>query len=213
MNKPQSNTEQAQKSPFLGLLFCLSEIYRWPLMRCVKPENLAEHSHQVAIVAHLLAIILNKKFGGNVNAEKCATVALYHDAEELITGDVATPTKYFNPALTAEFKKLEHQAELSMWKSLIDPDMVEVMEEFIVTKQVDEQIKVIVKSADIICAHVKARDEYKWNNNIRFKDAYKRTRDMVKERAEQYPEVQWFIDIYVDKMASSIDELMKDCQK
>lgn len=207
-----SNT-QSSKSPFLGLMFCLTEIYRWPLMRCVKPENLAEHSHQVAIVSHLLAIILNKKFDGNVNPERCATAGLYHDSEEVITGDCPQPTKYFNPALTAEFKKLEHQAELSIWNSLNDPDLVEVMEEFIVTQSMDEDVKVIVKSADIICAYIKARDEYKWNNNVRFKDAYKKTRAMVQDRCEQYPEVKWFMDMYVDKMSASIDEMMAGFKK
>ena len=87
------------QSTFLAWMFRMPLIKRWALMFCVKPENIAEHSHQVAIVAHLLAVIRNKKFSGNINADRVATIALYHEASETRYGDIVSPTKYANPEI------------------------------------------------------------------------------------------------------------------
>nr|WP_313904121.1 5'-deoxynucleotidase [Thalassotalea sp. PS06] len=95
------------ESTFLAWMFRMPLIKRWALMYCVKKENVAEHSHQVAIIAHLLAVIKNEKFGGNINADKVATIALYHEASETQYGDVVSPTKYANKEISREFKKLK----------------------------------------------------------------------------------------------------------
>ena len=99
------------QSTFLAWMFRMPLIKRWALMFCVKPENVAEHSHQVAIVAHLLAVIKNKKFNGNINADRVATIALYHEASETRYGDIVSPTKYANKEIAREFKKIEYLAE------------------------------------------------------------------------------------------------------
>ena len=93
------------QSTFLAWMFRMPLIKRWALMYCVKEENIAEHSHQVAIVAHLLAVIRNLKFDGNINADRVATIALYHEASETRFGDIVSPTKYANEQLAHEFKR------------------------------------------------------------------------------------------------------------
>jgi 5'-deoxynucleotidase len=201
------------KSNFLGWVFRMKFIKRWGLMFCFIPENIAEHSHEVSIVAHLLAIIKNKKFGGNVNAEKVATTGLYHDISEVISTDLPNPVKYWNEDIAREFKKIEHMAEVSIHESVQDDEIKNELNEYIISKNVDEEVKAIVKSADIICAFIKARDEFKYKRNHEFKDAYKNTRRLMDERISQYPEVKWFIEIYVQDMAVSIDELMRKNMK
>ena len=94
-------------SHFFAHLSRLKLINRWPLMRNVRTENVSEHSLQVAFVAHALAIIKNKRFNGNVNPERIALLAMYHDASEVLTGDLPTPTKYYIPQITCEYKKIE----------------------------------------------------------------------------------------------------------
>lgn len=200
---------QNMKSNFLGWVFRMKFIKRWGLMFCFIPENVSEHSHEVGVVAHLLAIIKNKKFGGNINADKVATAALYHDISETIGTDLPNPVKYWNEDIAREFKKIEHQAEVSIHGSIQDDEIKAELNNYIIADNVDKDIKIIVKSADIICAFIKARDEYKYKRNHEFKDAWKNTRRMIDERMSEYPEVKWFMQVYVQDMAVSIDELMQ----
>jgi len=97
----------SQHSHFFAHLFRMKLINRWPLMRNVSTENVAEHSHQVALVAHMLAMIDQRFYGGTVSAERVAVLALFHDASEVLTGDLPTPVKYFNPQIALEYKKIE----------------------------------------------------------------------------------------------------------
>jgi len=98
-------------SHFFANLARMKLIYRWPLMRNIQPENIAEHSLQVAMVTHALGIIKNRLFGGSVNADRAAVMALYHDSSEVLTGDLPTPVKYFNPEIARDYKKIELAAE------------------------------------------------------------------------------------------------------
>lgn len=100
-----------KQSHFFAHLSRLKLINRWPLMRNVRTENVSEHSLQVAMVAHALAAIKNRKFGGNVNAERIALLAMYHDASEVLTGDLPTPVKYFNSQIAQEYKAIEKIAQ------------------------------------------------------------------------------------------------------
>ena len=90
-------------SHFFANLARMKLIYRWPLMRNIQPENIAEHSLQVAMVAHALGLIKNRLFGGSVDADRAAVMALYHDSSEVLTGDLPTPVKYFNPEIAREY--------------------------------------------------------------------------------------------------------------
>ena len=193
------------QSTFLAWMFRMPLIKRWALMFCVKPENVAEHSHQVAIVAHLLAVIKNEKFGANINADKVATVALYHEASETRFGDIVSPTKYANPEIAREFKKIEYIAEKQCLESL--PEEFQAMfSDIIVQDNVDEQYKNIVKAADILVAYIKALDELNHHNH---------EFDHVKERLElklatlkmQMPEVEYFMSVFIKSCSATVDKL------
>lgn len=204
---------QNLKSNFLGWVFRMKFIQRWGLMFCFIKENVSEHSHEVAVVSHMLAIIKNLKFGGNVNPDKAATTALYHDVSETISTDLPNPVKYWNEDIAREFKKVEHLAELSIHDSIQDQEIKDALNSYIISKNTDQEIVDIVKSADIICAFIFARSEFKYKRNHEFKDAWKNTRRMIQERQEQFEEVKWFMEVYVDDMATSIDELMQKGRK
>ena len=193
------------QSTFLAWMFRMPLIKRWALMFCVKPENVAEHSHQVAIVAHLLAVIKNEKFSGNINADKVATIALYHEASETRFGDIVSPTKYANPEIAREFKKIEYIAEKQCLESL--PEEFQAMfSDIIVQDNVDEQYKKIVKAADILVAYIKALDELNHQNH---------EFDHVKERLElklatlklQMPEVEYFMSVFLKSCSATVDKL------
>ena len=193
------------QSTFLAWMFRMPLIKRWALMFCVKPENVAEHSHQVAIVAHLLAVIKNKKFAGNINADKVATVALYHEASETRFGDIVSPTKYANPEIAREFKKIEYLAERQCLESLPE-EFQEIFADIIVQDNVDQEYKDIVKAADILVAYIKALDELNHQNH---------EFDHVKERLElklatlkkQMPEVEYFLGIFLQSCSTTVDKL------
>lgn len=100
-----------KQSHFFAHLARMKLIQRWPLMRSVSSENISEHSLQVAFVAHALALIKNKKFDGQLNPEHIALLGMYHDTSEVLTGDLPTPVKYYNPDIAQEYKKIEAAAE------------------------------------------------------------------------------------------------------
>jgi 5'-deoxynucleotidase len=193
------------QSTFLAWMFRMPLIKRWSLMFCVKPENVAEHSHQVAIVAHLLAVIKNKKFSGNINVDKVATVALYHEASETRFGDIVSPTKYANPEIAREFKKIEYMAEKQCLQSL--PDEFQAMfADIIVQDNVDEKYKEIVKAADILVAYIKALDELNHQNH-EFDHVKERLELKLKTIKQQMPEVGYFMDVFLQSCSATVDKL------
>ncbi len=108
-----------EKSHFFAHLARMKLIQRWPLMRSVSTENISEHSLQVAFVAHALALIKNRKFGGNTNPERIALLGMFHDTSEVLTGgDMPTPIKYYNPTIAEEYKKIELAAEQKLLSML-----------------------------------------------------------------------------------------------
>lgn len=107
-----------KKVIFFAHLARMKLIQRWPLMRSVSTENISEHSLQVAFVAHALALIKNRKFGGNTNPERIALLGMFHDTSEVLTGDMPTPIKYYNPTIAEEYKKIELAAEQKLLSML-----------------------------------------------------------------------------------------------
>lgn len=194
------------ESHFFAHLSRLKLITRWPLMRNVISENVAEHSLQVAFVAHALAVIKNRKFGGQVNAERIALMAMYHDSSEVITGDMPTPTKYYNPQITVEYKKIEKIAQ----NKLIDMLPKELQDDFrplIDDDFYNEDEKHIVKQADALCAYLKTKEEISAGNN-EFKLAEQRLKKTLLERNS--PEMNYFMDIFVPSFSLSLDEITFD---
>lgn len=193
-------------SHFFAHLSRLKLINRWPLMRNVRVENVSEHSLQVAFVAHALAIIKNRKFNGQVNPERIALIAMYHDTSEVLTGDMPTPTKYYNPQITIEYKKIEKIAQNKLidmlpdefredFRSLIDDDFY------------NEEEKNIVKQADALCAYLKTIEELSAGNN-EFKLAEQRLKKTLSERDS--PEMDYFMNIFVPSFSLSLDEITLD---
>ncbi|TNH44774.1 5'-deoxynucleotidase [Photorhabdus luminescens] len=193
-------------SHFFAHLSRLKLINRWPLMRNVRTENVSEHSLQVAFVAHALAIIKNRKFGGNVNAERTALLAMYHDASEVITGDLPTPVKYHNPHIAREYKKIEKIAQ----KKLLEMLPAELQEDFssiLDDSQHTAEETFIIKQADSLCAYLKCLEELSAGNH-EFNLAKARLEKTLADRHSQ--EMDYFMQVFVPGFSLSLDEISLD---
>ena len=193
-------------SHFFAHLSRLKLINRWPLMRNVRTENVSEHSLQVAFVAHALAIIKNRKFNGNLNADRIALLAMYHDASEVITGDLPTPIKYYNPQIAHEYKKIEKVAQ----QKLIEMLPKELQHDFrclLDEHYYSEEEKALVKQADALCAYLKCLEELSAGNNefIQAKARLEKTLAM-----RQSPEMDYFMAVFVPSFSLSLDEISQD---
>lgn len=197
--------KENEQSTFLAWMFRMPLIKRWALMFCVKPENVAEHSHQVAIVAHLLAVIKNKKFSGNINADRAATIALYHEASETRYGDIVSPTKYANKEIAREFKKIESLAEQECLASLPE-EFQELFSDIIVQDNVEHEYKKIVKAADILVAYIKSVDELNHHNH-EFDHVEERLGNKLAKIKEDMPEVEYFVETFLQSCSSTVDKL------
>ncbi len=193
------------ESTFLAWMFRMPLIKRWALMFCVKPENVAEHSHQVAIVAHLLAVIKNKKFNGSINADRVATIALYHEASETRYGDIVSPTKYANKEIAREFKKIEYLAEKECLASLPE-EFQEIFADIIVQDNVEDDYKTIVKAADILVAYIKALDEIN-HKNPEFSHVKERLEIKLDEIKQDMPEVKYFMEMFLRACSATVDKI------
>ena len=185
-------------SHFYAMLSRMKNIYRWGLMRNTHNENLSEHSLEVALIAHALAVIKNKRLDGSVNAEHIATAAMFHDTSEIITGDMPTPIKYYNPEIKRVYKEIEGVAE----DALINMLPKDLAEEFIPLYRVDEQTKKIIKAADKLSALIKCIEELKMGNS-EFADAKESTLAALKSM--NMPEVDIFMDEFLESFSLPLD--------
>ena len=194
------------QSHYFAHLSRLKLISRWPLMRNVRTENVSEHSLQVAFVAHALAIIKNRKFNGNVNPERVALLAMYHDASEVLTGDMPTPIKYYNPQIAHEYKKIEKVAQQKLIEMLpleLQNDFRPLLDEHYYT----EDEKLVVKQADALCAYLKCLEELSAGNN-EFKLAKARLEKTLDMRSS--PEMEYFMEVFIPSFSLSLDEISQD---
>ncbi|MBO5918299.1 MAG: 5'-deoxynucleotidase, partial [Oscillospiraceae bacterium] len=143
---------------FFAMLSRMKYIDRWGLMRNTVSENIQEHSHQVAVLAHALAVIENRFFGGHIDPGAAAVAALYHDASEILTGDMPTPIKYDNPDIQAAYKQVESMAEQKLLSML--PEELHGDFDPIVSIS-DPDIHALVKAADKLSAYLKCVEEVK----------------------------------------------------
>ncbi len=195
-----------QQSHFFAHMARMKLINRWPLMRNVYQENIQEHSLQVAMVAHALALIKNRFFGSQLDANKMATLGMFHDVSEVLTGDLPNPVKYFNEAIKEEYKKIEKIAE----QKLIDMTPEELRQDYaelINQEHCTEEEKFIVKAADVICAYLKTLEELSAGNK-EFQLAKKRLDKLLKEYHS--PEVERFLEVFVPSFELSLDEITLD---
>lgn len=194
------------KSHFFAHMSRMKLINRWPLMRNVRTENVQEHSLQVAMVAHSLALIRNKYFDGQLDPFKIATIALFHDVSEVLTGDLPTPVKYYNPAIQAEYKKIEKIAE----QKLIDMAPGDFKQDY--AQLIDHQYHTqdeafIIKAADVICAYLKTLEELSAGNH-EFEPAKKRLDKILSDY--HAAEVDYFMRAYVPSFSLSLDEITQE---
>ena len=190
-------------SHFFAQLSRMKLIYRWPLMRNVQPENISEHSLQVAMVAHAMALIENRKFGGQLDPNQIAVMALYHDATEVLTGDLPTPIKYHNPAIASEYKKIEKLAEQRLL-AMLPAEFIEDFRPLLDSSQQELAAARLVKAADTLCAYSKCLEELAAGNH-EFELAKRRLEKMLDERMT--PTVRYFIEVFMPSFALTLDEM------
>ena len=187
---------------FWAFLNRMKYIKRWSLMYSVKEENIMEHSWQVATIAHALALIENKRFGKNLNVEKVVLLAQYHETGEVITGDLPTPIKYFNPEIKTAYKGLEKNACERLLKTL-PSDIMEDYKAYVLPDEDTEEYK-IVKCADRIAAYLKCVDELKSGN----KEYVKASKSIKKDiDTSAFPSVRFFLKEAVPAFELTLDEL------
>jgi len=186
---------------FFAYLSRMRFINRWALMRNSYTENIAEHSHQVAVLAHALAVIRNEYFDGCVDVGAVAAAALYHDAPEILTGDMPTPIKYYNPAIRDAYKQVERVASdklLGMLPEKLRPAYDALM------NPADDEVELLVKAADKLSAWIKCIEEMK-AGNLEFRAAAMQTERALD--AYHLPEVEFFKEHFMPSFRLTLDEM------
>ncbi len=192
-----------KKYHFFAMLSRMKYINRWALMKNTHIENISEHSLEVAKIAHALAVIHNTRFGGNVNAERAAVLGVFHDAPEIITGDMPTPVKYYSKQIKEAYDQVEDDACNALLE-MIPEDIREEYKPFFFKQEEDRQLWKFVKAADKISAYTKCLEEEKAGNSD-FIKAAKSNLESLKEI--EMPEVQSFIDDFLDSYSLTLDEM------
>lgn len=204
-DQPESRDKLAQERAgysFYAYISRMRYISRWGLMRNSCPENIQEHSHMVAVLAHALALISREVYGNTtVSPELCATVALFHDASEIITGDLPTPVKYYSPEIRAAYQKVEDVAADQLLE-MLPQELREYYSPLL--KNVPEDVEKLVKAADKLSAHIKCLEELKASNH-EFILAARQTRQALDEM--ELPEVRYFVEHFLDSFTLTLDEL------
>ncbi|MDE6385995.1 MAG: 5'-deoxynucleotidase [Eubacterium sp.] len=192
-------------SNFFAMVNRMKLIDRWALMRNTSKENIAEHSHNVAVIAHALCLIGNKKFGKNYDAERCAVLALYHDVTEVITGDMPTPVKYYNEEIKSVYKDVEKTAGDRLLAMLPDEFKTDY-KPFFEQESKDKELWKIVKAADRIDALLKCIAECRMGNR-EFEIARQSQQKIVDEIDME--EVKYFKEEFLPAYSLTLDEHTK----
>ena len=188
-------------SHFFAYIDRMRYIERWALMRNSVRENIQEHSHQVAVLAHALAVIRNELFGGQVDAGTVAAAALYHDAGEILTGDMPTPIKYFNPEIREAYRKVEEVADQKLL-GMLPPELRTVYEDILCPA--DPEVEELVKAADKLSAHIKCLEELK-AGNLEFRRAAEQTEQALDDF--HLPELTYFREHFLPSFRLTLDEM------
>src|SRR5262245_15959175 len=178
-------------------------IKRWGLMHNTYPENIQEHSLRVAMIAHALAIIRNRLYGGSVNPERVATLALYHDAGEVLIGDLPAPVKHFNPDIKRAYGDIETSSPRRLL-SLVPDSLRADYQSLLLPDDIELAHRALVQAADKLCAYAKCLEEIA-AGNPEFAKAEKALRETVE--AIGLPEVRYFMDVFMPSFRLTLDEL------
>jgi 5'-deoxynucleotidase len=201
---------------FFATISRMKYIERWALMRNSRPENLSEHSAEVAMIAHALCVIGTVRYGRELDAEKAALIGLYHDASEIITGDMPTPVKYYNEELKNAYKGVESAAEKSLLRKLPDdlrpvyekifsPDGGELCDRE--SAERERYMRRLVKAADKLSALIKCIEEENAGNS-EFRTARASLQKTIDRLAGELPEVKDFVDEFLPPYGNTLDELL-----
>ena len=188
---------------FFAYISRMKYITRWSLMRSSVPENIQEHSHMVAVLAHALGVIRRDVFHRPCNPDACAAAALFHDATEIFTGDMPTPIKYYSPAIREAYHQVEDVAAeklLSMLPEALRPAYAPLL------REEDGEVRRLVKAADKLAAYIKCLEEIESGNN-EFGDAAGETLEAL--RAMELPEAAWFLDHFSEAFGLTLDGLQR----
>lgn len=192
------------RSHFFAYVSRLRWIKRWGLMRNAIEENVATHSWEVATLAHALALIRNRHFDGAVNADRIAAAALYHDATEVITGDLPTPVKYHSQVMREAFGDIEHKAEAELL-ALLPPDLRDDFAPYVRESQLSEEEKELIKAADRLSALLKCEAEMRAGNT-----EFEPAAEQIARRLEQegLPEIAYFMEMFAPGYRQPLDNLL-----
>ncbi|MCR5215282.1 MAG: 5'-deoxynucleotidase [Eubacterium sp.] len=192
---------------FFAVISRMKYINRWALMRNSREENLSEHSLEVAMIAHVLCVIANKRYGHDLNADRAALIGLYHDSSEIITGDMPTPVKYYNPDIQDAYKQIESIAEYKLLEKLpkdLRPDFEDILKGSGTAE--DRLMRRLVKAADKLSAYIKCIEEEK-AGNTEFATAKKTIEASINKLKKELPEVNDFVKEFLPAYGKTLDEL------
>lgn len=195
----------AEQSNFFAMVNRMKMIDRWALMHNTTKENIAEHSHSVAVISHALALIGNKKFAKSYDTGRITLLALYHDTTEVITGDMPTPVKYYNDDIKNVYKDIEEIAGKRLM-SMLPEEFRDDYIPFFTHQQEDEELWKLVKAADKISALIKCIEESRMGNK-EFEIALKAQEDKIKDI--DLPEVKYFTEHFLKAYYLTLDEHTK----
>ena len=202
------------QNSFFAAISRMKYIVRWALMRSARPENISEHSGEVAVIAHALAVIGSTRYGRKISPERAAIIGLYHDAPEIITGDMPTPVKYGSEEIREAYHTVEEKAARRLLSGL--PEDLRPAYESILLEQPesdeDRYLLRLVKAADKMSALIKCIEEEK-AGNTEFVTAAASTRKSLDSMAEEMPEVRDFMRDFLPSYGRTLDELLKGDQE
>ena len=188
---------------FYAMLSRMKYINRWGLMRNTRHENICEHSLDTAVIAHALAVLRNTRFGGSVNPERAAVLAMFHDATEILTGDLPTPVKYDNPDIRQAYRRVEEVAQQKLL-ALLPQDLQGAYRPLICGNQPqDKELVPLVKAADKISALIKCVEE-RGMGNAEFRQAEQAQRKAISSMG--LPEADCFLAEFLPSYELTLDE-------
>lgn len=199
----KDKSSQPEQYDFFAFLSRMRYISRWGLMRNTVPENIQEHSLDVAVISHALATIRNTYFNGQLDAARAALYGIFHDASEIFTGDMPTPVKYFNPDFKQSFHQLEDRARRKLL-DMLPPELAEQYEPLFFFDELGGEYAALVKAADKIAALTKCIEEEK-SGNLEFRRAGAEHFELLS--ASPLSEVRYFMEKFLPGYRLSLDEL------
>ncbi len=191
--------------PFFATVSRMKYIERWALMRNSRAENLSEHSLEVAMLSHALCTLGNVRLGKQLNAEKAALIGLYHDAAEIITGDLPTPVKYGSESLRKAYRTVESVAEEQLLRKLPE-DLQPVYRDIFCGTEEEAYLRRLVKAADKLSAYIKCIEEEE-SGNREFRSAKESTWEALFAMQKELPELAMFIEDFLGAYGRTLDEL------